>query len=70
MPSRLRELGPGILEVMCRFSGLINFPSDRLSCNVEIGGWALGGGLQGVYAQNGGFSFSTEDAAQDRKSVV
>ena len=55
---------PGLLDVMCRFSGLVNFPTDSLSCNVEIGGWALGGGVQGVYPHSGGFTFSKEDAAQ------
>ena len=34
----------GMLELMCRYSGLMNFPDDKLVCSFEIGGWLLGGG--------------------------
>ena len=27
---------PGMLELICRFSGLINFPSDRLECQFDL----------------------------------
>jgi len=39
---------PGILKVMCRFSGLVSFPYGEMSCPIEIGGWRLGGRLQGL----------------------
>jgi hypothetical protein len=39
---------PGSLEVLCRFSGLANFPFDTLSCPIDVGGWIAGGGEQGV----------------------
>lgn len=39
---------PGTLSVMCRFSGLVMYPFDELSCPIEIGGWMSGGGLQGL----------------------
>eukprot|EP00966_Prymnesium_polylepis_P315062 7280129-Prymnesium_polylepis.1 len=31
---------PGIIEVTCRFSGLVSFPRDKLSCPMEFGSWA------------------------------
>ena len=34
---------PGILDVMCKFSGLVNFPRDELACVVEVGGCARSG---------------------------
>lgn len=39
---------PGTLDVLCRFSGLANFPYDTLSCPIEIGGWLSGGETQGL----------------------
>ena len=44
---------PGILDVMCRFSGLIMFPNDILSCPVDIGGWIYSGRIQGVRSLSG-----------------
>lgn len=38
----------GVLTTMCRFSGLVMYPFDELSCPIEIGGWMSGGGLQGL----------------------
>lgn len=40
---------PGVLDVLCKFSGLVAFPYDELSCQFEIAGWGLSGGLQGLY---------------------
>ena len=40
---------PGMLEVICRYSGLINFPSDKLKCAFEMGGWWLSAAYQNVY---------------------
>ena len=51
---RLRSNGnlywsrPGLLQIMCKFSGMIMFPFDTLSCLTEFGGWTMGGVMQGV----------------------
>jgi hypothetical protein len=37
-----------LLDVMCRFSGLIMFPFDTLSCPIEVGGWQTSGTYQGI----------------------
>ena len=47
---------PGMLELMCRFSGLTNFPSDRLKCGFDVGGWYLSGAYQGLLADGEGYS--------------
>lgn len=39
---------PGTLSVMCRFSGLVKFPFDSLSCPVLVGGWQTSGLTQGL----------------------
>jgi len=39
---------PGLLDVLCRFSGLVAFPFDRLKCTIELGGWRMGAELQGL----------------------
>ena len=31
---------PGRLEISCRFTGLVNFPHDELSCPFDVGSWA------------------------------
>jgi len=37
---------PGVIDVLCRFSGLVAFPYDALKCSFEVGGWMLGGNHQ------------------------
>ncbi|CAJ1376545.1 unnamed protein product [Effrenium voratum] len=56
---------PGMLDTtMCKFSGLVAFPLDTLSCAMEWGGWGYSGGFQGIYLLNGGYAFlQTEDTA-------
>ena len=39
---------PGVLSTFCKFSGIVSFPFDTLSCKVEIGGWTLSGAHQGI----------------------
>ena len=39
---------PGLLDVMCKFSGLVAFPYDSMRCSIEVGGWALDGNMQGI----------------------
>ena len=34
---------PGLVSLMCRFSGLVMFPYDKLSCPLDVGGWQLSG---------------------------
>ena len=55
---------PGGLDVLCRFSGLVAFPFDNLTCAVEFGGWLWSGAQQGVVPRNGtsGFTFSSQEA--------
>lgn len=53
---------PGMLDVMCKFSGLAAFPYDILKCGVEFGGWAMSGGYQGLTLLNGGYEFSTQES--------
>ena len=33
---------------MCKYSGIYNFPWDRPSCRMEIGGWQLSHAYQGL----------------------
>ena len=54
---------PGMLDVMCKFSGLAAFPYDSLKCGVEFGGWAYSGAYQGLELNGGGFSFSQESTS-------
>ena len=53
---------PGTYEVMCKFSGLVAFPFDTLSCGIEFGGWALSGGHQGILLDGTGYTFSKQGA--------
>jgi len=53
---------PGMLDVMCKFSGLAAFPYDVLKCGIEFGGWGLSGGYQGLELMEGGYSFSSQEA--------
>jgi hypothetical protein len=46
---------PGQLEILCRYSGLINFPEDRLRCSFEMGGWFVSGAYQGVDLKRKGY---------------
>ena len=52
---------PGTLDVMCKFSGLVAFPYDSLTCPVEFGGWGYSGGWQGILLHGGGFSISSQE---------
>ena len=40
---------------MCKFTGLVAFPYDTLGCSIEFGGWAAGGGWQGITSFPKGF---------------
>lgn len=45
---RVYWVRPGILDTLCKFSGLVAFPFDSLSCGIELGGWMLSGRYQGI----------------------
>ena len=54
---------PGLIEVMCKFSGLVAFPFDNLTCAIEVGGWTWSGGHQGIEPNAAGAaSFSSQEA--------
>ena len=53
---------PGMIDVMCKFSGLVAFPFDKLKCQLEFGGWILSGGHQGVQLEGDGYQFSPQEA--------
>mmetsp|Transcript_54036 Transcript_54036/g.126832 ORF Transcript_54036/g.126832 Transcript_54036/m.126832 type:complete len:689 (-) Transcript_54036:31-2097(-) len=55
---------PGLLDTLCKFSGLVAFPFDRLKCSMEWGGWTFSGGFQGIELMGQGYAESTtEDTA-------
>ena len=53
---------PGMLDVMCKFSGLVAFPFDKLKCGIEFGGWSLSGGQMGLLPYGPGYTFSDQEA--------
>ena len=53
---------PGIIDVLCRFSGLVAFPFDQPSCALEIGGWMVSGGHQGIALEGKGWSDAQQEA--------
>jgi len=55
---------PGMLNVMCKFSGLTAFPFDNLKCAFEFGGWAFSGEQQGILLKGSGYDFSAQEATQ------
>ena len=52
---------PGIADVMCKFHGLAQFPFDKLSCGIDMGGWAYSGVHQGIQLWGSGFEFSAAE---------
>ena len=52
---------PGLLEVLCKFSGLINFPKDQLVCKVEFAGWGYSGLTQGIELDGLGYDFNAQE---------
>jgi hypothetical protein len=52
---------PGMLVLMCKYSGLVAFPYDRLKCSFELGGWSWDGTQQNMTLRNGGYSFSAQE---------
>ena len=52
---------PGILDIMCKFSGLSAFPFDAMQCGIDVGGWMISGGYQGIELMGGGYQFSNQE---------
>ena len=52
---------PGSLDVMCKFSGLVAFPFDSLSCGLEFGGFIITGAYQGLNLHDGGYVFEAQE---------
>jgi hypothetical protein len=51
---------PGIIEVNCRFTGLVNFPYDELTCPFDVGGWDYGDNVQNLtFFDAGGMTLET-----------
>ena len=51
---------PGVVEVSCRFTGLVAFPRDRLSCPIEFGHWSYSDVVNNLTALNGGYEISPQ----------
>lgn len=52
----------GLISLSCRFSGLVMFPYDRLSCPIDVGGWQTSGLQQGLLpAPQGAFSLENQE---------
>ena len=53
----------GMIDIMCKFSGLVAFPYDNLQCALEVGGWSWSGSHQGIEPFEAGAStFSNQEA--------
>ena len=52
---------PGMLDILCKYSGLVMFPKDKLSCVFDVGGWMMSGGWQGLELMGGGYAFSNAE---------
>ena len=39
----------GSLQVLCKFSDVVNFPDDKPLCHFEMGGWMYSEQFQGIY---------------------
>ena len=59
---------PGKLDVLCRYSGLVNFPEDRLRCSFEIGGWFVSGAYQGIDLKRNGYVIAPKAGYEGAKS--
>ena len=46
-------------ELNCRFTGLVNFPRDALSCPFEIGGWDYADNVQNLTFMDPGIHLET-----------
>lgn len=58
---------PGMLQALCKYEGLWNFPWDRLSCGLEFGAWVVDGRYQDILpkADDGGILWPGKPGAGD-----
>ena len=64
---------PGTLELLCRYSDIVNFPLDHPECKFEVGGWAMDNGYQGIRSVNfthDALSLSTTQPGYAKFSIV
>lgn len=52
---------PGTIDTMCKFSGLVAFPFDKLKCQIEFGNWGASGEQQGVQLNGVGYTFPSQE---------
>ncbi|KAL1520081.1 hypothetical protein AB1Y20_023556 [Prymnesium parvum] len=52
---------PGVLDIMCKFSGLVAFPYDRLKCRLEVAGWMMSDGFQGLHLRGSGVELALQE---------
>ena len=52
---------PGTLELSCMWSGLVNFPFDRLGCRAELGGWMMSGWYQYIVPDGEGYTLDRSE---------
>jgi hypothetical protein len=51
----------GSLKLLCKYTGLVAFPFDQMSCMFEMGGWKWSGAQQDIVLDNGGVSLATQE---------
>ena len=42
---------PAVMTALCKYKGLLNFPNDQLSCELEFTAWAVDGRFQDLIAR-------------------
>jgi hypothetical protein len=50
---------PGLIKALCRYTGLVKFPYDALTCQLEMAGWGVDGRFQDIVprASDGGVNW-------------
>lgn len=64
---------PGVISALCRYSGLLNFPNDELSCDLEFAAWGIDGRHQDIIPRikDGGVNWIDKPVAEGEvKSVT
>jgi hypothetical protein len=49
---------PAVIRGMCKFGGLVMFPMDSLTCELEVAAWATTGNEQDIIPHNSGITWS------------
>ena len=55
---------PGVLHLLCAFTGLNNFPYDTLVCPVDLGGWLISPAQQGLALLDEGIALPEGDPTE------